>query len=809
MRKYTKTQLVNLIEGKLLRNFGRTAADASKVHMFKACAMVLRDIMSENHVETKEQNHKTNAREVHYLSMEFLVGRSMMKNAYNLKLLEPLKGAISKMGFDPAELFELEPDAGLGNGGLGRLAACYMDSMATLDIPATGYSICYHLGIFRQKIVEGKQVELADDWLDMGDAWLVPKRDETETVRFGGKVVQTVDEFGRFKITYEGGTEVLAVPMDMNIAGYNTDHVNTLRLWDAKSPMPVDLNYIITGDYLKAVENQALAEVIAKVLYPADNHYEGKSLRLKQQYFFVSATIQNIVRKHLAQYGTLVNFAEKHVIQINDTHPTLVIPELMRILMDEHSFGWDQAWDIVTKSVAYTNHTVLAEALEHWPQPLVETLLPRCWQIICEINERYLKQVRAFFHNDETKARELAIVWDGDVRMANMCVATCFAVNGVAALHSQILKDDVFHTAWLRTPYKFTNVTNGVDHRRWLAEINPELHKLICDVNGDDGYLEHPDDLEKLLKARDDGAVLDRLIKIKRDNKLSFAAQVQKQYGITLNPDTIFDVQAKRLHEYKRQLLNVMNIIHLYQELQDGKEIVPHTFLFAAKAASGYYMAKRIIELINSLSATINNDPICKDRLAVHFLENYRVSLAEILMPAAEISEQISTAGKEASGTGNMKFMMNGALTIGTEDGANVEMHELVGDDNIFIFGLNAEEVASKKAHGYNSFEYYNSNPILHRVMHTLGQSTFADGKTYQDIGNSLLYGQGFTADDYLLLADFESYRQEQQKITAAYADQKHWNQMALVNIAKSGKFAADRSIRDYARNIWHVPTRL
>ncbi|MCC8074987.1 MAG: glycogen/starch/alpha-glucan phosphorylase [Clostridiales bacterium] len=808
MREYSKYELCALIEGKLRRNFGRTIKEASKVHMFKACAMVVRDIMSANHIDTKEVTRKNSAREVHYLSMEFLVGRSMMKNAYNLGILDELKDAIDEMGFDHAEIFELEPDAGLGNGGLGRLAACYMDSMATLDIPATGYSICYQLGIFKQKIVDGKQIELADDWLDMGDAWLVPKRDEVETVRFGGTVVQSVDDLGHFKVDYIGGTEVMAVPMDMNIAGYGTDHVNTLRLWDAKSPAPVDMSYYSSGDYLKAVESAANAEVIAKVLYPADNHYEGKSLRLKQQYFFVSATVQSIVRKHLAQYGTLSNFAEKHVIQINDTHPTLVIPELMRILMDEHYFGWDEAWDIVCKTVAYTNHTVLAEALEHWPQALVESLVPRCWQIICEINERYLHRVRDFFHGDENKAQELAIVWDGDVRMANLCVATCFAVNGVAALHSQILKDDVFHTAWLRTPKKFTNVTNGVDHRRWLAEINPELHNLICEINGSDSYLLHPDDLENILKAKDDASTLDRLSKIKTANKAAFANYIKQDYGIILNTDAIFDVQSKRLHEYKRQLLNVMNIIHLYQEIQDGKTIRPHTFLFAAKAAPGYYMAKRIIELINSLAYTVNNDPRCKDQLQVFFLENYRVSLAEKMMPATEISQQISTAGKEASGTGNMKFMMNGALTIGTEDGANVEMHQLLGDDNIFIFGLTAEEVASKKANGYNSYEYYNNNPTIQRIIAQMN-GTFADGKSYQDIANSLLFGQGYAADDYMLLADYESYRHTMNQLVDVYGDQKRWNQIALTNIAKSGHFAADRSIRDYANNIWHVSTRL
>jgi starch phosphorylase len=807
MREYFKYELCSLIEGKLRRNFGRTTQNATKAQMFKSCALVLRDIMSSNHIETVNSTRTSNAREVHYLSMEFLVGRSLMKNAYNLGILDQLKDAISEMGFDPAEIFELEPDASLGNGGLGRLAACYMDSMTTEEIPATGYSICYQLGMFRQKIVDGRQEELSDDWLQLGDAWLVPKRDETESVRFGGEVHQRQSPDGKFYVEYEGGTTVLAVPMDMNIAGYKTDHVNTLRLWDAQCPASENMNYYSSGEYLKAIEQKADAEVIAKVIYPADNHYQGKMLRLKQQYFFVSATVQSIVRKHKAQYGTLRNFAEKHVIQINDTHPTLVIPELMRILMDENGFGWDDAWNIVTKTVAYTNHTVLAEALERWPQDLIIALLPRCWQIICEINERYLREVRAYFHNDESKAQELAIVWDGDVRMANLCVATCFAVNGVAELHSQILKDDVFHTAYTRTPEKFTNVTNGVDHRRWLAEINPDLHDLICEVSGSDAYLLHPERLIDFLKGKEDAVVLQRLAKIKQNNKIAFAQYCKREYGYDLNTDAIFDVQSKRLHEYKRQLLNVMNVIHLYQEIQDGKDITPHTFLFAAKAASAYYMAKRIIELINSVANEVNNDPRCKGKLQVFFLENYRVSIAEKMMPAAEISEQISTAGKEASGTGNMKFMMNGALTIGTEDGANVEMHQLLGDDNIFIFGLSAEDVATKLASGYNSYEYYANSPVIQRVISKMNAG-FSDGKSYQDVTSSLLYGHGHTADTYLLLADFESYRYTQEKIVSAYADPAHWNQMSVVNIAKSGKFAADRSIRDYAANIWHVPTR-
>ena len=692
MHKYTKNELRELIEGKLRRHFGRDASEASDFHMFKACALVLRDIMSVNQMSTEDRVTDKKQRQVHYLSLEFLMGRSLEKNAYNMGLLTPLKEAVADLGFNASDLFESEPDAGLGNGGLGRLAACYLEAMTTLEIPATGYSICYELGIFKQKIVDGQQVELPDNWLGLGDAWLITKPDEVEEVRFGG----TVEEYwenGQHKVLQKDFTSVLAVPRDMAVAGYKTDHVNLLRLWDAKSPLPTDvMNYYSSGEYLKAVEQQAMAEVIAKVLYPADNHYEGKSLRLKQQYFFVSATVQNIMRRHKRQYGTLKNFHEKHVIQINDTHPTLVIPEMMRILLDEEGFGWEEAWHITTQTVAYTNHTVLAEALERWPQNLVETLLPRIFQILCEINNRYLEELRNFFHGDTDKLREMAVLWDGEVRMANLCVAACFAVNGVSALHSDILVKDVFHSAWLRTPNKFKNVTNGIDHRRWLGEANPELSKLICDLNGSDDYLIKPSKLKNIEKYRNDAAVLERLGQIKKNNKEKFAAYVAKEYGIVLNTDAIFDVQVKRLHEYKRQLLNVLHIIYLYQQLRDNPnmDMVPRTFLFGAKAAPSYYVAKKIISLINSLSTAVNNDPVCKDKLQVFFLENYRVSLAEKLMPASEVSEQISTAGKEASGTGNMKFMMNGALTIGTMDGANVEMFYKVVYDNILIYGLTA-----------------------------------------------------------------------------------------------------------------------
>ena len=810
MAEYTKSQLTQMIIGKLQRNFGRTVDDATPEHMFKACALVLRDIMSQRQIETSNRIWEEQERQVHYLSLEFLMGRSLEKNAFNLGLLGTLQDALEGLGFSASDLFELEPDAGLGNGGLGRLAACYLDSMTTLEIPATGYSICYELGIFKQKIIDGKQVELADNWLGLGDAWLIPKLDETEEVRFGGKIVDHWDDHGINHPEHVGYTTVLAIPRDMEIAGYKTKHTNTLRLWDAKSPVPVDMSLYSRGEYLKAVEQQAMAEVIAKVLYPDDNHYEGKSLRLKQQYFFVSATVQSIVRQHRAQYGTLRNFHEKHVIQINDTHPTLVIPELMRILLDVEGYTWEDAWNIVTHTVCYTNHTVLAEALERWPQTLIETLLPRIWQILKEIARRYQDELQHRYGNDMGKIAHMAIIWGGEVRMANLCVCACQAINGVSALHSEILKREVFHDAYLAQPDKFKNVTNGIDHRRWLSQINPKLDALIRDCTGTDKYLLHPEALRDFEKFRDDKSVLMRLGDIKSENKRRFASYLARETGVILNTDAIFDVQVKRLHEYKRQLLNVLHIVHLYNQLRDNPnmDFVPQTFLFGAKAAPGYHVAKEIIHLINSLAAQIDKDPICKDKLQVVFLENYRVSLAEKLMPASELSEQISTAGKEASGTGNMKFMMNGALTIGTLDGANVEMHQQLGDENIFLFGLTAQQVNDLKRQGYRPLDIYQHNPALKRVIDQISTG-FSDGVAYNTLTNRLLFGAGGSmADEYMLLADFDSYCAAHKRSLEAYNDQHHWNQMSLINIARSGIFAADRSIRDYANDIWHVPTR-
>ena len=805
MTPITTQTLENALTAKLMVSFGKTAAEATDGEMMRASALVLRDMMALREVETRQKARQQHARQVHYLSLEFLMGRSLMKNAYNLGLLPQLREALEHLGFKAADIFEIEPDAALGNGGLGRLAACYLDSMTTLEIPATGYSICYELGIFKQKIVEGQQVELPDDWMQLGDAWLLPKLQEAEEVHFGGKVRTRWDN-GHLMVVHEDYTRVMAVPCDMEIAGYDTDHVDTLRLWQARSPKPIDMKLFSQGQYLQASEERAMADAISQVLYPEDNHYEGKSLRLKQQYFFVSATMQSITRKHIENYGTLKNFHEKNVIQINDTHPALVIPELMRILIDDAGLGWDEAWDITRHSVAYTNHTVLAEALESWPQRLFETLLPRIWQIMQEIARRWQQKVDDFYH-DPKKTEKMAVIWDGVVHMANLCIAGGMAVNGVSALHSDILRRDVFRDACGMEPDKFRNVTNGVDHRRWISQINPGLDGLIRDCIGD-GYLTHAGCLSDLDRFAGDAAVLSRLEQIKGDNKQAFARWAKRQQGVTLNTDAIFNVQVKRLHEYKRQLLNVLHIISLYQQLQDdpNMDFRPQTFLFGAKAAPGYAVAKRIIRLINSLADQINSDPICRDKLQVVFLENYRVSMAEMLMPASEVSQQISTAGKEASGTGNMKFMMNGALTVGTLDGANVEMHDLLGDENMFLFGLRADEVEQLKKEGYVPQRLYNRDPVLHRCLDAL-RTGFRDGVRYDDLYQRLLFGAGGSpADEYFLLADFQAYCQAEKRMAETYRDQTAWNRMSLHNIARSGVFAADRAVAEYADNIWHVP---
>ncbi len=805
---YTKAQMKREIENKLKRHFGNELGDASKDEIFKTCALVLRDVLADRLAETQNRFEEGGEREVHYLSMEFLVGRSLMNNAYNLGVLDVMRAALDELGVDMADIMEAEPDPGLGNGGLGRLAACYMDAMASLGVLASGYSIRYQHGLFKQRIVDGQQVELPDSWLDNGESWLIPHVDEAREVRFGGRVSESWED-GRMIVKYSDYDAVLAVPYDMPISGYQTQNVANLRLWDAKSTRPLDMNLFSQGEYMRAMEEHAMAEVISMVLYPADNHIEGKSLRFKQQYFFVSATIQDIVDKHRKKFGTLKNFAEKHVIHINDTHPALAIPELMRILLDEEHMSWDEAWNIVTRTVAYTNHTVMAEALEHWPQSLVALLVPRIASIIHEINERFCKLLWNYFPGDFQRISHMAIEADGEIKMANLSVAASFSVNGVSALHSDILKKTVFHDFYLVMPQKFTNVTNGIAHRRWLCQANPGLTALITELIGK-GFVTDAGELKKLERFASDEDVLARLAAVKQSNKERLADYIAQHNGVKVDTASIFDVQVKRLHEYKRQLLNVMNILGMYAKLKDDPalDIPPRTFIFGAKAFPGYYAAKQIIRLIYSISQVINNDPDVRDKLKVVFLENYRVTLAELIMPAADLSEQISVAGKEASGTGNMKFMINGAVTIGTLDGANVEISEAVGEDNIFLFGLKADEVEALKASGtYSPQRIYSDNADVNRVINMI-RDGFGGSKAFPDIASSLVAGFGGIPDPYMLLADFESYVQAQQYAGEVYRDRARFNRMALMNIANAGRFAADRSITEYCDNIWHVDHR-
>ena len=794
----SRDEVRSAIEDKLCAHFGVTGGEATDAQLFQATAIVIREIMSRLLV-AEDPRHAV--KEVHYMSMEFLMGRSLMKNAFNLGISEAVTGALEDMGRNASDIFEAEPDAGLGNGGLGRLAACYMDSMSTLGLEATGYSICYELGIFKQKFTNGKQTEVADDWRIAAESWLVPRYEDAVEVRFGGQVSPHWDNFGHYTAEYTGYTAVIAVPRDMLIAGYGGKEINYLRLWDAKSPNSLDMYLFSEGEYVKSMEQRTMAEVITKVLYPADEHIEGKTLRLKQQYFFVSATAQDIVRKHMRKWGDIKSFAQHHTIQINDTHPTLIIPELMRIFMDEHGMGWEEAWDIVKNSVAYTNHTVMSEALERWPQDLVQQLLPRLWEIMCEINRRWCDFLAAHFGEGEKVGRNL-IIRDGQVHMANMCLAACYKVNGVSQLHGDILKRDLFRDVCEIRPERFTYVTNGIDHRRWLSQINPGLDGLITELLGGDGYLTHPEELEKLNAFVSDSEVLRRVNEIKYRNKLRFADFARRNDSFALDPNTVMDVQVKRLHEYKRQLLCAMSIASLQQQLHDdpNMDFVPRTFVFGAKAAAGYRTAKRIIELILSLANDINHDPVCRGKLQVYFVENYRVSAAEAIVPAAQVSEQISTAGKEASGTGCMKLMMNGAVTIGTLDGANVEMYERLGDENMFLFGLRTEEVERMKAEGYDPNAIASRDEEIMRVFDRFSQG-FSDGKSYSDLVSMLLYG----GDPYMLVADYRAYADCQKRLYSRISDPAELARLALVNTAQSGVFAADRAIREYADNIWHI----
>ena len=808
--QYTKTALKEAIAGKLQRHFACEVEDATKDQVYEACALVVRDALTEHMIETQNEVERDGERQVHYLCMEFLVGRSLRNNAYNLGMLDALTAALKDMGFEMADIFEEEADPGLGNGGLGRLAACYMDGMATDGVRGTGYSIRYEHGIFKQKIVEGQQVELPDSWLSTGEVWQIPAMDETREVKIGGTVDTYFDDNGKLVVNYHDYTPVLAVPYDMPISGYGTNNIARLRLWKAQSPIALDMKLFSSGEYLKALEKHALAETISMVLYPEDNHREGQSLRLKQQYFLVSATLQDICAKHKAKYGTLENFAHKHVLHINDTHPTLVIPELMRILMDENDMSWEQAWNITSQSVAYTNHTVMPEALECWPVSLVQELMPRVMQIIYEINERFCKELWNYFPNDFQKISKLAIVADDTVRMAHLAIAAGHSVNGVARLHTEILKKQELKDFYEMMPEKFNNKTNGITQRRFLLHGNPLLADWVTDKIGNE-WITDLSNIKKLSVYVDDEKCQQEFMNIKYQNKIRLAKYIKEHNGIDVDPRSIFDVQVKRLHEYKRQLMNILHVMYLYNQLKDNPnmDIVPRTFIFGAKAAAGYKRAKLTIKLINNVANVINNDKSIGGKLKVVFIEDYRVSNAELIFSAADVSEQISTASKEASGTGNMKFMLNGALTIGTMDGANVEMAEEVGKDNMFIFGASADEIINLENNGgYNPMDIFNNDQDIRRVLMQLinGYYSPQDPELFRDIYNSLLNTQSSDrADTYFILKDFRSYAEAHKKIDQAYRDEKWWARTAMLNTASAGKFSSDRTIEEYVRDIWHL----
>ena len=801
--KITSETLKSAIADTVSRFFGVKAEEASNTQMYQAVCIVVRDMLTNARVEFKRTAREINAKHVYYMSMEFLLGRSLRNHLFNMGIDKKMVKAVKELGFDIDTLYAVEPDAGLGNGGLGRLAAAYLDSLTSLGYIATGFSIMYDYGIFKQRIVDGEQIELPDEWLTNGAVWLQPRLEDTFEVRFGGVVDQEWND-GKLKVIHRDYNTVLAVPYDMNISGIQPDTVNRLRLWSAKASTDFDMELFSKGEYVKAMESRMMAESISKVLYPADDHIEGKSLRLKQQYFFVSASIQSIIKRHLQTNPSLDNLAEHAAIHINDTHPTLCIPELMRILLDEYGYGWDRAWQITCDTVSYTNHTVMAEALEKWPQQLFQTLLPRIFQIVCEINRRYCDELWRVYPGDNNKVAENAILEHGQIKMATLCLVAANTINGVSALHSEILKHDIFKDYYERHPQKFTNVTNGITHRRWVQQANPGLTALLHDTIGD-GWIKDASKLKKLEKFKNDSAVLERLEKVKYENKLRLAEYIRTSNGVVVNPDSIFDIQAKRLHEYKRQLLNAMNILDTYYTLKENPalDICPRTYVFGAKAASSYYMAKQIIRLIWQLGEVINSDKSIDDKLKVVFLENYRVSLAEIMIPAAEVSEQISIAGKEASGTGNMKFMINGAVTIGTMDGANVEINEAVGNENMFIFGMSSDEVRDLYNKGYDSAKYYSSDYRIKRVIDGMRQGI--GGVKFGAIADNLVLGNHGIADPYMCLADFDSYSKAQKRVNDTYTDKKTFDKMSLMNIANAGFFSADRAVKEYADRIWNV----
>ncbi|MCL2158524.1 MAG: glycogen/starch/alpha-glucan phosphorylase [Oscillospiraceae bacterium] len=797
-----KEKLRKTIEEKLSGYFGRTCENAELSHFYKATAALTRDMLSEQRRDFRLLARAKGQKNVYYLCMEFLIGKQLKNNIYNLGIEKELGEIMGELGHSLEALYEIEDDPGLGNGGLGRLAACYMDSLATLGYSATAYSIRYEFGLFKQKLVDGWQVEFPDEWLETGEAFLIPRTDYAVKVNFGGYVEETWKK-GKLQIDYKDYQTVEAIPYDLMISGYHSNGAAALRLWRAKSPVSIDVDLFSQGEFVKAIEDTAKLEAISKVLYPADNHSEGKTLRLKQHYFLVSASLQNIIARHLTAYPNLSNLHQKCAIHINDTHPAFAIPELMRILIDEHGYGWDRAWHITTRAMAYTNHTILPEALETWPEALVKTNMPRIYSIICEINRRLCENLWDRYPGDWDKIQRMSVLAFGQVRMANLCIVGGHAINGVAKIHSDILKNDVFKDFYEDSPEKFKNVTNGIAHRRWLSQANPELARLLDDCIGS-GYRKDASLLKNFKKFESDESVLGELGKIKRQNKIKLADHVNKTFGYALNTDFVFDVQVKRLHEYKRQLLNVLRIISVYNDLLENPDldILPIAYIFSAKAAPSYVMAKQIIKLIYCLGEEIKKHPAIKEKLSVAFLEDYSVSLAELVMPAAEVSQQISLAGKEASGTGNMKLMINGAVTIGTMDGANIEILEAAGAENMFIFGMSAKEVEELWASHYSPEDYYAKNEKLMKAMAALNAGF--DGVCFEHITKYLLSGE-YVSDPFMCLADFESYCEARARLELAYKNPSRWNKMSLSNIASAGGFAADRSILEYAQNIWDV----
>ncbi len=793
--KYTKREFEKLLKDKLMSECNVTIDAASADQIYRCLAMITRQIMSDRQKQYQSKVLGEGKKQVYYLCMEFLMGRSLRTSLFNLGLNEVAESVLADADVKIDTIYEQEPDAGLGNGGLGRLAACYLDGMATDGIPGTGYSILYEYGIFKQKIVDGWQQETADNWLPGGQVWIKSHPDQAQEIRFDGQAIETW-EGGFHHVKYENYNSVIAVPNDMYVAGYGSNGVSKLRLWQAKAPS-FDMSSFNAGNYNTAISQSASAELISKILYPNDNHTEGKILRLRQQYFFSAASIADILQNHLNQYGTLDNLADKIAIQLNDTHPTVAIPEMMRILLDECSYEWDAAFDICRKVFAYTNHTVMSEALEKWNADIFRNTLPRIWQIVCEMDRRCRADLAKAFPGDQGKIDYMAIIGDNQVRTANICAYTCHAINGVSKLHSEIIKDSVFHDYFLYKPQAFKNVTNGIAYRRWLLCSNPGLTHLLEETIGD-GFKTDASELKKLEKFVDDKTVQAAAAKVKRENKANFANYLQKATGQVIDPDSIFDCQVKRMHEYKRQHLNALNIAaeYLYLKNNPNAEFTPKTYIFGAKAAPGYYMAKQMIRMICKLGKLIDEDPAVRGKLRIVYLEDYCVSLSERLMPASEVSEQISLAGTEASGTGNMKFMLNGAITLGTLDGANVEIADAAGHENEIIFGMLTPEVNALKGMGYHPNAFINGDNTAMAVLDFLEKGW--NGENFSEVTSNLR-----NSDPYMVMADFKDYRRAQHDLQELYRDKQKWNHMSLKNISNAGIFSADRSIMDYARDIW------